>query len=152
MGKIAGKIFLTSKKYHSNQPPAAPSRCLQGDTRYPSNEIYLHPVKDGFGSTLALYLLIFTATGWNLSTVRKRWWLNSPGPGDVTITQNPDSEIWRDSILHSAMHSLMNSQDRDTRDRSLNDDNVLEISEPRIWSTFERLYQNMNEAFGLGDY
>lgn len=50
----------------------------------------------------------------------------------VTITQNPDSEIWRDSILHSAMHSLMNSQDRDTRDRSLNDDNVLEISEPRI--------------------
>ncbi|EEV7639802.1 hypothetical protein EIC70_01235 [Escherichia coli] len=33
------------------------------DTRYPSNEIYLHPVKDGFGSTLALYLLIFTATG-----------------------------------------------------------------------------------------
>lgn len=42
------------------------------------------------------------------------------------------SEIWRDSILHSAMHSLMNSQDRDTRDRSLNDDNVLEISEPRI--------------------
>lgn len=34
-----------------------------GDTRYPSNEIYLHPVKDGFGSTLALYLLIFTATG-----------------------------------------------------------------------------------------
>ncbi|RBA66545.1 hypothetical protein DQW52_17100 [Escherichia coli O111:H-] len=55
-----------------------------------------------------------------------------PWPGDVTITQNPDSEIWRDSILYSAMHSLMNSQDRDTRDRSLNDDNVLEISEPRI--------------------
>ncbi|HAJ7239477.1 TPA: hypothetical protein HNO33_05645 [Escherichia coli] len=62
MGKIAGKIFFTSKKHHSNQSPAAPSRCLQG-TRYPSNEIYLHPVKDGFGSTLALYLLIFTATG-----------------------------------------------------------------------------------------
>ncbi|QED73124.1 hypothetical protein FTV93_00715 [Escherichia coli] len=50
------------------------------------------------------------------------------------------------------MHSLMNSQARDTRDRSLNDDNVPEISEPRIRSTFERLYQNMNEAFGLGDY
>lgn len=50
------------------------------------------------------------------------------------------------------MHSLMNSQARDTRDKSLNDDNVLEISEPRIRSTFERLYQNMNEAFGLGDY
>ncbi|WP_311764580.1 DUF4942 domain-containing protein [Escherichia coli] len=60
--------------------------------------------------------------------------------------------MWRDSILHSAMRSLMNSQARDTRDKSLNDDNVLEISEPRIWSTFERLYQNMNEAFGLGDY
>ncbi|KAA1936017.1 hypothetical protein EA199_08030 [Escherichia coli] len=30
MGKIAGKIFLTSKKHHSNQSPAAPSRCLQG--------------------------------------------------------------------------------------------------------------------------
>nr|DAF14016.1 MAG TPA: hypothetical protein [Caudoviricetes sp.] len=30
MGKIAGKIFLTSKKYHSNQSPAASSRCLQG--------------------------------------------------------------------------------------------------------------------------
>ena len=75
-----------------------------------------------------------------------------PWPGDVTIIQNPDSEIWRDSILHSAMHSLMNSQARDTRDTSLNDDNVLEISEPRIRSTFERLYQNMNEAFGLGDY
>ncbi|HFK2662335.1 TPA: DUF4942 domain-containing protein [Escherichia coli] len=60
--------------------------------------------------------------------------------------------MWRDSILHSAMNSLMNSQARDTRDRSLNDDNVLEISEPRIRSTFERLYQNMNEAFGLGDY
>ncbi|EOP7256194.1 restriction endonuclease subunit M, partial [Escherichia coli] len=27
------------------------------------------------------------------------------------------------------MHSLMNSQARDTRDRSQNDDNVLEISE-----------------------
>ncbi|EPO4430846.1 DUF4942 domain-containing protein [Escherichia coli] len=52
----------------------------------------------------------------------------------------------RDSILHSAMHSLMNSQARDTRDRSLNDDNVLEISEPCIRSTFERLYQN------IGDY
>ncbi|WP_368494466.1 DUF4942 domain-containing protein [Escherichia coli] len=60
--------------------------------------------------------------------------------------------MWRDSILHSAMYSLMNSQARDTRHRSLNDDNVLEISEPRIRSTFERLYQNMNEAFGLGDY
>ncbi|EPU3045640.1 DUF4942 domain-containing protein [Escherichia coli] len=58
----------------------------------------------------------------------------------------------RDSILHSAMHSLMNLQARDTRDRSLNDDNVLEISEPCIRSTFERLYQNMNEVFGLGDY
>ncbi|HHE7972258.1 DUF4942 domain-containing protein [Escherichia coli] len=60
--------------------------------------------------------------------------------------------MWRDSILHSAMRSLMNSQARDTRDKSLNDDNVLEISEPRIRSTFERQYQNMNEAFGLGDY
>ncbi|WP_349355902.1 DUF4942 domain-containing protein [Escherichia coli] len=70
-------------------------------------------------------------------------------PGAV---QNPDSEIRRDSILHSAMHSLMNSQARDTRDRSQNDDNVLEISEPCIRSTFERLYQNMNEVFGLGDY
>ncbi|EJD1151478.1 TPA: hypothetical protein IGR29_002907 [Escherichia coli] len=50
------------------------------------------------------------------------------------------------------MRSLMNSQARDTRDKSLNDDNVLEISEPRIRNTFERLYQNMNEAFGLGDY
>lgn len=30
MGKIAGKIFLTSKKHHSNQSPAASSRCLQG--------------------------------------------------------------------------------------------------------------------------
>ncbi|EFN8678743.1 hypothetical protein EA184_09445 [Escherichia coli] len=44
------------------------------------------------------------------------------------------------------MHSLMNLQARDTRDRSLNDDNVLEISEPCIRSTFERLYQN------IGDY
>ncbi|ENW9127634.1 DUF4942 domain-containing protein [Escherichia coli] len=60
--------------------------------------------------------------------------------------------MWRDSILHSAMHSSMNSQARYTRDRSLNDDNVLEISEPRIRSTFERLYQNMNEPFGLDDY
>nr|DAP08859.1 MAG TPA: hypothetical protein [Caudoviricetes sp.]DAW88600.1 MAG TPA: hypothetical protein [Caudoviricetes sp.] len=25
-----------------------------GDTRYPSNDIYLHPVKDKFGSTFAL--------------------------------------------------------------------------------------------------
>ncbi|EIV0761251.1 hypothetical protein L6N65_002294 [Escherichia coli] len=50
------------------------------------------------------------------------------------------------------MHSSMNSQARYTRDRSLNDDNVLEISEPRIRSTFERLYQNMNEPFGLDDY
>ena len=31
--------------------------------RIKSGEIYLHPVKDRFGSTLALYLLIFTATG-----------------------------------------------------------------------------------------
>ncbi|EAS1998399.1 hypothetical protein AX333_14845 [Salmonella enterica] len=30
MGKIAGKIFFTSKKHHSNQSPAASSRCLQG--------------------------------------------------------------------------------------------------------------------------
>ncbi|EPC5632847.1 DUF4942 domain-containing protein [Escherichia coli] len=72
--------------------------------------------------------------------------------GDVTITHNPDREIWRDLILHSTMLSLMNSQARDTRDRSLNYDNALEISEPCIRSTFERLYQNMNEAFGLGDY
>ncbi|HGU0517452.1 TPA: hypothetical protein ACG7UY_003453 [Escherichia coli] len=50
------------------------------------------------------------------------------------------------------MLSLMNSQARDTRDRSLNYDNALEISELCIRSTFERLYQNMNEAFGLGDY
>jgi hypothetical protein len=28
MGKIAGKIFLTSQKHHSNQSPAASSRCL----------------------------------------------------------------------------------------------------------------------------
>ncbi|MGL4088348.1 DUF4942 domain-containing protein [Escherichia coli] len=72
--------------------------------------------------------------------------------GDVTITHNPDREIWRDLILHSTMLSLMNSQARQTRDRSLNYDNALEISVPCIRSTFERLYQNMNEAFGLGDY
>ncbi|EFI20518.1 predicted protein [Escherichia coli FVEC1302] len=30
MGKIAGKIFLTSKKHHSNQSPVTSSRCLQG--------------------------------------------------------------------------------------------------------------------------
>ncbi|MDF9346619.1 DUF4942 domain-containing protein [Escherichia coli] len=60
--------------------------------------------------------------------------------------------MWRDLILHSTMLSLMNSQARDTRDRSLNYDNALEINKPCIRSTFERLYQNMNEAFGLGDY
>ncbi|EAB7210723.1 hypothetical protein DSO13_19525 [Salmonella enterica] len=35
MGKIAGKIFLTSKKHHSNQSPAASSRCLQGTPLIP---------------------------------------------------------------------------------------------------------------------
>ncbi len=28
--RIKSKIFLTSKKHHSNQSPAASSRCLQG--------------------------------------------------------------------------------------------------------------------------
>nr|DAW97044.1 MAG TPA: hypothetical protein [Caudoviricetes sp.] len=43
MGKIAGKIFLTSKKHHSNQPPAASSRCLQGT---PSLCLSLKPHKN----------------------------------------------------------------------------------------------------------
>lgn len=34
-----------NKKFHS----------CRGDTRYPSNEIYLHSVKDGFGSMPYIY-------------------------------------------------------------------------------------------------
>ncbi|EJY0863588.1 TPA: hypothetical protein JS183_000862 [Escherichia coli] len=52
MGKIAGKIFFTSKKHHSNQSPAASSRCLQGTPDTLQTKSTFTPSKMGLAAHL----------------------------------------------------------------------------------------------------
>ncbi len=81
---------------------------------------------------------------------QKRWWLNSPGPGDVTIIQNPDRKygVTRYFTLQCIpwwiRRPWYSGQVTEWRQCPGN-------QRTAIRSTFERLYQNMNEAFGLGD-
>lgn len=131
MGKIAGKIFLTSKNIIPINPLPRQVDVCRGH-QIPFKRNLPSPRKRWVWQHTCLISTHFYCNRLKSQHCQKALMTKQPWPGDVTITQNPDSEIWRDSILHSAMHSLMNSQDRDTRDRSLNDDNVTEISEPRI--------------------
>lgn len=66
------------------------------------------------------------------------------------ITRNMDRGIWRDLMKKSGMLSIMDAQARDQWYSSLEKDNIPEISEANILSTFEQLHQNKSEVFERG--
>ena len=66
------------------------------------------------------------------------------------ITRNMDRGIWRDLMKKSGMLSIMDAQARDQWYSSLEKDNIPEISEANILSTFEQLHQNKGEVFERG--
>lgn len=67
-----------------------------------------------------------------------------------TITCNIDRSIWRDLMQRSGMISLMDAQARDQWDKNLESDNIPEISEANILSTFEQLHLNKRDVFERG--
>ncbi len=78
------------------------------------------------------------------------WLTEKPETAMKTITWNLDREIWRDLMQRSGMLSLMDAQDGDTWQRSLEYDNFPEISEENILSRFEQLHQSRDEVFERG--
>ncbi len=78
------------------------------------------------------------------------WLMEKTETAMKAITRNLDREIWRDLMQRSGMLSLMDAQTRDTWYRSLEYNNLPEISEANIMSTFEQLHQNKDEVFEQG--
>ncbi|HDQ3838763.1 TPA: DUF4942 domain-containing protein [Escherichia coli] len=78
------------------------------------------------------------------------WLMEKPEIAMKAITRNLDRELWRDLMQRSGMLSLMDAQARETWYRSLEYDNVPEISEANILNTFKQLHQNKDEVFERG--
>ncbi|HGY3714668.1 TPA: DUF4942 domain-containing protein [Citrobacter gillenii] len=78
------------------------------------------------------------------------WLMEKAETAMKSITCNLDRSIWRDLMKKSGMLSLMDAQARDQWDRNLEGDNIPEISEANILSTFEQLHQSKGEVFERG--
>ena len=113
-------------------------------------EALLHQINDI--STQTLSIGGKTALDWVMKQdFRCGCWLTEkPETAMKAITRNLDREIWRDLMQRSGMLSLMDAQTRDTWYRSLEYNNLPEISEANIMSTFEQLHQNKDEVFERG--
>lgn len=66
------------------------------------------------------------------------------------IACNVDRGIWRDLMKKSGMLSLMDAQARDQWNKNLEGDDLPEISEANILSTFEQLHQSKSDVFERG--
>ncbi|MEI2627866.1 DUF4942 domain-containing protein [Erwinia aphidicola] len=78
------------------------------------------------------------------------WLMENVKTAMSTITCNIDRSIWRDLMQRSGMISLMDAQARDQWDKNLESDNIPEISEANILSTFEQLHLNKRDVFERG--
>ncbi|ELY4780933.1 DUF4942 domain-containing protein [Cronobacter sakazakii] len=67
-----------------------------------------------------------------------------------TITRNLDRSIWRDLMQKSGMLALMDAQARKQWDNNLEGDDIPEISEANILSTFEQLHSSKADVFERG--
>lgn len=78
------------------------------------------------------------------------WLMEKPETAMKAITRNLDRGIWRDLMERSGMLSIMDAQARDQWYRNLEGDNIPEISEANILSTFKQLHLNKGEVFERG--
>lgn len=78
------------------------------------------------------------------------WLMENVKTAMSTITCNLDRSIWRDLMQKSGMISLMDALARDQWDKNLEGDDIPEISEANILSTFEQLNQSKAEVFERG--
>lgn len=78
------------------------------------------------------------------------WLMEKPATAMKAITRNLDRGIWRDLMKKSGMLSLMDAQARDQWYSSLEKDDIPEVSEANILSTFEQLHQSKSEVFERG--
>ena len=78
------------------------------------------------------------------------WLMENVKTAMSTITCNLDRSIWRDLMQKSGMISLMDALARDQWDKNLEVDDIPEISEANILSTFEQLNQSKAEVFERG--
>lgn len=78
------------------------------------------------------------------------WLMEKKETAMKAITRNLDRSIWRDLMKKSGMLSLMDAQARDQWDRNLEGDNIPEINEANILSTFKQLHQSKAEVFERG--
>lgn len=78
------------------------------------------------------------------------WLMEKTEAAMKVITLNIDRGIWRDLMQRSGMLSLMDAQARDQWYNSLEKEDIPEISEANILSTFEQLHQSKGEVFERG--
>ncbi|KAB1579678.1 DUF4942 domain-containing protein [Serratia marcescens] len=78
------------------------------------------------------------------------WLMEKPETAMKVITRNIDRSIWRDLMKKSGMLSLMDAQAKEQWYNSLEKDDIPEISEENILSTFEQLHRNKGEVFERG--
>ena len=78
------------------------------------------------------------------------WLMEKTETAMKVITRNIDRGIWRDLMKKSGMLSLMDAQARDQWYNSLEKDEIPEISEANILSTFEQLHQSKGDVFERG--
>ncbi|WP_237932551.1 DUF4942 domain-containing protein [Buttiauxella sp. S19-1] len=78
------------------------------------------------------------------------WLMEKKETAMKAITCNLDRSIWRDLMKKSGMLSLMDGQARDQWDRNLEGDDIPEISEANILSTFKQLHNSKGEVFERG--
>ncbi|WP_048796111.1 MULTISPECIES: DUF4942 domain-containing protein [Serratia] len=91
------------------------------------------------------------ANEWGVRQYRYDCWLMEKKETAMkAIIQNIDRGIWRDLMSKSGMLSLMDAQARDQWYNSLEKDDIPEISEANIASTFEQLHQSKSDVFERG--
>ncbi|HAF2609679.1 TPA: DUF4942 domain-containing protein [Salmonella enterica] len=78
------------------------------------------------------------------------WLLEKPETAMKAITRNLDRGIWRDLMERSGMLSIMDAQAREQWYNSLEKDDIPEINEENILSTFKQLHLNKGEVFERG--
>jgi len=78
------------------------------------------------------------------------WLMENVKAAMSTITCNLDRSIWRDQMQKSGMISLMDAQARKQWDNNLEGDDIPEISEANILSTFEQLHNSKADVFERG--
>lgn len=78
------------------------------------------------------------------------WLMEKPEAAMKAITRNLDRSIWRDLMKRSGMLSLMDAAAREQWYNSLEKDDIPDVSEENILSTFEQLHLNKGEVFERG--